>query len=209
MAINDKMNNLNMAKKRNHKIMITNEAISKVPFLEYKGIPKEQYEILQTFSKEVLRISKEKNESNEVAITYSMDILSMNEEESRERYYGIALGSEHSVDPEEDTTSYHILNGTADCVIVILHNHPSLSKLSLSDVQFLLQYRTMKMIVAVTNLGSISYLVKDDNFDRTKAISLFNAAYEMEEKAINLKEKQKAADYFLNNCFTVGLVYGN
>ena len=207
MGVDDRINDLEMAKKRDHKIMITDDAIGKVPYIEYKGIQKEQYAILQEFSKEVLRISKDENESNEVAITYNMDILSASGEVSREGYYGIALGTEHSVDPEEDTTSYHILNGTADCVVVILHNHPSLSKLSLSDVQFLLQYRTMKMIVAVTNLGAVSYLVKSDNYDRTRAISLFNDAYKMDADAKNLKEKQEAADYFLNRCQEAGLVF--
>ena len=206
MAIDDRINDLE-AKKRDHKIMITDEAIEKVPYIKYKCIPEEQYEILQAISKEVLRIAKEENDSNEVAITYSMDILDMKENESREHYYGIALGTEHSVDPEEDTASYHILNGTANCVVVILHNHPSLSKLSLSDVQFLLQYRTMKMIVSVTNLGGVSYLVKDTNYDRSSAIELFNEAYEMDEKAVDLKGKQKAADYFLNNCSKAGLIH--
>ena len=64
------MDELNMARKRDHKIMITEEAIDKVPLIEFREIPKEHYGILQNLAKEVLRISKDENNSNEVAITY-------------------------------------------------------------------------------------------------------------------------------------------
>lgn len=62
-----------MAKKRNHKVMITDEAIKKVPRIEYKNIPESEYNIIQELAKNVLQISKCENNSNEVAITYSMD----------------------------------------------------------------------------------------------------------------------------------------
>jgi hypothetical protein len=42
----DTLKDLEMAKKRNHKIMITDEAIDKVPRIEYKEIEPEQYDIL-------------------------------------------------------------------------------------------------------------------------------------------------------------------
>ena len=204
--MNDYLNELKMAKKRNHKVMITDEAIKKVPKIKYREIPDNQYEALYLLAKEVLIVSKEQNDSNEVAITYRlMDIENISSD--RENVFGIALGDEHSVDPEEDTESYHILNGTVECVVIILHNHPSLSKISLSDVQFLLQYRSMKMIVAVTNMGNISYLVKGMGYHRGKAIELFNLAYKKDMVANNLKEKQKAADYFLNHCYEAGLIY--
>lgn len=72
----------------------------------------------------------------------------------------MALGGEHEVDPISNTTAYHLVSSATDCIVIVLHNHPSLSDFSLSDVQFLLQYASIKMIVVVTNLGSISYLVK-------------------------------------------------
>jgi hypothetical protein len=91
-----------------------------------------------------LLISKDDNDSDEVAITYSLDNLNDVGEE-RDLIYGVSLGDEHSVDSEEDTTSYHILNGALQCVVVVLHNHPSMSKLSLQDISFLLMYRSMKI----------------------------------------------------------------
>jgi hypothetical protein len=197
-----------MAKKRDHKIMITDEAINKVPRIEYKEIEPAQYDILQELVKEVLIISKNDNDSDEVAITYSLDNL--NEiSDDRELIYGVSLGDEHSVDPEEDTTSYHILNGALQCVVVVLHNHPSMSKISLQDISFLLMYRNMKMIIAVTNYGNVYYLVKTDKYDAERARELYKEAYKLYTKAENLKGYQEATDYFLNNCYKVGLLHEN
>lgn len=46
-----------------------------------------------------------------------------------------------------------LIRASRDCVVLVLHNHPSLSAFSLSDIQFLLRYETVKLMVVVTNLG--------------------------------------------------------
>lgn len=66
-----------MAKKRNHKIMITDEAIRKVPRIKYKNIPESEYNTIRELARNVLRISKDENNSNEVAITYAWTALSV------------------------------------------------------------------------------------------------------------------------------------
>lgn len=76
-------------------------------------------------------------------------------------------------------------------------------------MKFLLQYANIKMMVVVTNLGNISYLVKGKGYDYEKAVALFNEAVSSSNKAKDLKSLQKAADYFLKNCFMVGIDYGN
>lgn len=53
--------------------------------------------IIQELAKNVLRISKRENNSNEVALTYSMDSTECIQNE--EEYIGVALGGEHEVDP--------------------------------------------------------------------------------------------------------------
>lgn len=198
-------NDLEMAKKRDHKIMITDEAINKVPYVQYKEISETEYDNLQELARQVLKISKEENDSNEVAVTYSLDSTSLIEK--GERYLGIALGTEHDVDPLSDATSYHLIRASRDCVVLILHNHPSLSAFSLSDIQFLLRYETVKMIVVVTNLGSVSYLVKNNKYDFEKSVILLNEAVDLSNKAKNVKDLQKAADYFLKNCYNTGINY--
>jgi len=66
------MKDLEMAKRRDRKIMITGEAIDKVPLIKYKEILEDEYLMLQELVKEVLTISKNDNDSNEVALTYSL-----------------------------------------------------------------------------------------------------------------------------------------
>jgi threonine dehydratase len=58
MKWKENLNDLEMSKKRNHKIVITDEAIKKVPRVEYKEIDQLQYDILQKLVQEVLLISK-------------------------------------------------------------------------------------------------------------------------------------------------------
>ncbi len=201
------LNDLEMAKKRNHKVMITDEAIRKVPRIQYKNIPESEYNIIQELAKNVLQISESENNSNEVAITYSMDSAELIQK--GEEYIGVALGSEHSVDPISSTTAYHLVSSAKDCIVIVLHNHPSLSDFSLSDIQFLLQYAGVKMMVVVTNLGNISYLVKGNKYAYDKAVTLFNEAVSSNNEARDLKGLQKAADHFLKNCYSVGIDYDN
>ncbi len=196
-----------MAKKRDHKIVITNEAINKVPRIEYKYISETEYDNIRDLAKSVLKISKEENDSNEVAITYSLESAVLIEK--GEEYMGIVLGGEHDVDPLSNTIAYHLVYSSKECIIIVLHNHPSLSDFSLSDVQFLLRYASVKMMVVVTNLGSITYLVKSRKYNYERAISLFNHAVSMNNEANSLKALQDAADYFLKNCQSVGIIYDN
>lgn len=61
------------ANKRDTKVGITDIAIDRVPFIRYREIPEEHYETLQLLAKEVLRISRNENEGNEIAIAYDLD----------------------------------------------------------------------------------------------------------------------------------------
>lgn len=65
----------------------------------------------------------------------------------------------------------------------------------------------MKMVVVVTNLGSINYIVKSDDYNREEALKLYRASVDRFNKATSLKQKQKATDFFLNNCVEVGLIF--
>ena len=58
-------------------------------------------------ARQVLQISKDENDSNEVAVTYSLESAQLIEK--GERYLGIALGAEHDVDPLSDSTFYHLI----------------------------------------------------------------------------------------------------
>ena len=62
-------------------------------------------------------------------------------------------------------------------------------------------------MVVVTNLGNVSYLVKNGKYDFEKAVILLNEAVDSNNKAKNIKDLQGAADYFLKNCYNVGINY--
>ena len=113
---------------RGIKIMSTNE--------------RSTYDNLQELARQVLKISKEENDSNEVAVTYSLESAQLIEK--GERY-----------------------------------------------------------------LGSVSYLVKNSKYDFEKAVVLLNEAIDLNNKAKNIRDLQKAADYFLKNCYNVGANYEN
>lgn len=199
------MKDLEMAKKRDHKIMITDEAIEKVPLVKYKEIPESEYLMLQELAKEVLTVSKNDNDSNEVALTYSLDYRNLIAE--GKEFMGIVLGDEHSVDPCMNTISYHLIAASFECVVIVLHNHPSLSKFSLEDVKFFLRNGTVKMMVVVTNLGSISYLVKKDKYNQRKAVEIYNSAVSMHNEGNGIRDYQKAVSYFLSSCHEANIVY--
>ncbi|MCI9488746.1 MAG: hypothetical protein HFG97_01785 [Dorea sp.] len=193
-----------MSRKRDHKIIITDEAIEKIPFIEYRGIPEEEYEIIHRLAKQVLQISKTENESNEVAITYSFD---SDKVVAREEVVAVQFGSEHSVNPMADPLSYHLIMSSRECAVISLHNHPSLSLISATDIRFFLEYRSICLLVIITNLGGISYLVKSKKYNYAKAVALLNETIRLHNEAVDLKGYQKAARFFINNCYRAGIIY--
>ena len=88
-----------------------------------------------------------------------------------------------------------------------MHNHPSVSLISVADMRFFLQYGSIRLLVIVTNLGSISYMVKSRRYDYVKAVRLLNQTIQLHNKASDLKEHQKAARYFISNCYKAGIIY--
>lgn len=203
--MNRKLTRLEMANKKNHKVFITDEALKKVPYIEYPEISEEYYELLQILVRKVLEVSKDKNNSAEVAITYSLEEKSM----SDDAVVGVAIGDEHEVDPLSDTASYHIIMNGNLCTVVTIHNHPSLTDFSLSDIFFFLRYPNVKLMIVVTNQGKISYMVKRESYKKDAAISLYNEAVEINNRARNLKGLSKATALFLHNCSKMGITYSN
>ena len=193
-------------KKRNKKVEITEEAIQKIPYIRYRDVPEQEYDIIQSLAKRVLELSRERNDSNEVAITYSYDpdmIL------AGEELVGVHFGNEHSVDPLADPQTFHLIMKSQECAVVSLHNHPSLSLVSLMDIRFFLRYHSIKLLVIVTNLGNVSYLVKSRKYDYVSAIDFVNEVIAMHNEADNIRGYQKVVQYFLSNCHKVGIIYDN
>lgn len=194
---------IKMSNKKNHKIDITDVAINKVGVIEFEAIPKEEHLIISNLAKMVLEISKECNNSNEVSITYKMgtDIRDL------ESSIGVQFGNEYEVDPLGNTTSYHIIKGQNECIVILLHNHPSLSSFSLDDIYFFLSYHAIKMMVLISNKGDIHYMVKNDKYDVDKNMLLLNKAGNEYNKSKSLKKKFEAISIFFKGCKKNGIIY--
>ena len=192
---------------RDRKVYVTNQAISKVNVMNFFTVTEKDSLFIQQCTQRVLYLAKELNDSNEVAITFKLgdDIQSI----------GIAYGDAHGVNPEADAESYHILNCEEtnldkdfyDCVVVVSHNHPSLSNISLEDIQFFLSHQKLRIMLAVTNRGVCFSLEKLKTYNRREAIKLYNESLKLFKCANTLKGKQDVVKSFLNNVFTCGISY--
>lgn len=195
------LSEFNMSKSRDKKVEITDIAISKVPFVKYHNFDENRNYIMQELAKDVLRLSKEENNSNEVAITCDLGCDNPLEE------FGVVLGTEHEVDILADTFSNHIIVSQKSVAVVVLHNHPSTQTFSLQDIQFFLEYPMLEVIVVVSNQGTVHYLMRDEEYDYKNAFLLFKKCIEDLSRESSTKDLYLASLSFLAKCSEAGLYY--
>ena len=157
--------------------------------------------IMQHLIKEVLYLSKTRNDSNEVAITCDMGLDDPMEN------YGICLGSEHSVDVCSDTQSNHLIMSAKKCTIVLLHNHPSMQTFSLDDIRYFIANRGISVIVVVNNQGKVHYMYKDKKYQEKEVFELFNECTSGLSRRSSVKECYNRALSFLARCSETGMFY--
>ena len=126
---------------------------------------------------------------------------------SQEEVVGVQFGDEHSVNPLADALTYHLIMSSKECMVVSMHNHPSLSLVSATDIRFFLQYGSIRLLVIVTNLGSVSYMVKSKKYDYRKAVELLNQTIQKYNESTDLKGYQEATRFFISNCYKAGIIY--
>lgn len=172
-----------------------------MPFIQYKGFTDKQNRIMRELAQEVLTVSKDENDSNEVAITCDLGV-----DDSLE-VYGVSFGSEHEVDIRADTLSNHILVSQKSAAVVILHNHPSTQTFSIQDIRFFIEFSALEVMVVVSNQGAVHYLRREENYELKKTIALFNECVEGLKKDSPLTEVYLAALSFLAKSSEVGMYY--
>ena len=192
---------LSQAKKRTDKIPITDVAITKVPYIEYKGLDDKQNKVLWMLAKTVLQEAMEYNDSNEVAITFDLN------SDLDHMQYSVTYGTEDNVDICADNLAYHILQSAKQATIVILHNHPTAKTFSPDDISFFLMYKFLKYIVVVTNQGTLHYMMKDKKYDFEKAVQLYTECLEELDANSSVAEVYAASLSFIARCSEVGLFY--
>ena len=147
---------LEQAKKRDHKIVITDVAIEKVPYIEVTGLSNDVCKAIQDEHKEILRIAKAKNDSNEVLTIMTADGL----EKIR------IFGDEFEVNPSNEPKAIVIFNQAKRREIMYLHNHPSTNSFSLADINNLISIHEVN--------------TPDDNSKRTSKLEfeyIVNSSY--------------------------------
>ncbi|MBQ9391638.1 MAG: hypothetical protein IJU02_05560 [Lachnospiraceae bacterium] len=188
---------LEQAKRRDKKVSITDEAIKKIPKLKYPTLTDIQNEIVTILASEVLELSKNENECNEVAITYCLE----------DDQIGISYGDEHGVNPLSDTVSAHLLMSGKPLTVVSIHNHPSTQTFSLEDIQFFIGYSSVRLMVLVGNQGVIHYMSKNNRYIPENAYFLLHEFFKMIKGDMTVKEIINITEQFLKRCCEIGIDY--
>ena len=149
---------LEQAKKCDHKIMITDVAIDKVPYVEIPGLSEEICRLIQNEHKEILRIAQSKNDSNEVLSVYSL--------ENKRKV--MVLGSETSVNPSTNPEAVGLVHSSGRNGLMYLHNHPSTKNFSLADIDTFIRNGQIKLMSVVSNQGEVHILCKKSSYDYAK-----------------------------------------
>ena len=186
---------LEQAKKRDHKIEITDIAISKVPLIKISEFSEEQNQLLQTEHKAILQIAKDTNDSNEV-----LSILSLSSQKSVR-----ILGDEFSVNPSNDIEAQSMFLQAKRKELLYLHNHPSTNIFSLADIMEFIKYGQIGLLSVITNQGEIYILHKSVNYDYNRSRDLFSNTYIKYQN--NLLDFNQTVHYFLKQCYKGGIYY--
>ena len=187
---------MEQAKTRDKKIEITDIAVSKVnpPLVPYFN--EEQNAKFKELHRELLRLSMEENESDEVAFLFNPNLLSF------EKQYGGTT----SVDILENPFAYEMLRRASEKELFLLHNHPSTKTFSYSDIGVLLRHDNLAGITVVTNTGETHVLYKTDRYDFEKAYeTIFGIRNEYNEDVLDETHDAEVVKRFLKVCGSCGI----
>ena len=149
--------------KKGDKVMITEQAIQKVAKVSPNTCSSEQANKIQEMHKEILRISREQNMSNEVAMIIG----------SGGKVSAPVLGEKNNVNVTGDPEIYHALRSSDFRSITLAHNHPGLSYFSYEDIGIFVQYPSIQTMTVVSNQGKVWYISKKEKYDDEKVLELY------------------------------------
>lgn len=155
------MNGLEQAKKRDHKIFITDVAIDKITKSKVIILSIDQNARIDAIHKELLIVSKNKNNSDEVAFLFGLN--------SSDKFS--QMGKEHVVNIFDNPLAYSLAkNGRAN-TLFLAHNHPSTQFFSYADIGVFMHVDSIVGMSVVSNTGDVHILFKTSRFD-------YNGAYD-------------------------------
>lgn len=183
------------AKKRDHKIFITDTAISKIGYVKLSDFTDEQIVRMQERHCALLKQAQTKNHSNEVLIITDLDFLS---EVS-------ILGEEYKVSPGKNPFAVSVINNAERQTLIYMHNHPSTNLFSLGDIDTFICEQAVKTMTVVTNQGEVYAINKLSSYTFQKARKLMKEIYNSFPEGEIDDAKFVAA--FLKRCREGGIEY--
>lgn len=186
---------MEQAKKRDHKIFITDIAIEKVGTAKLSDFTDEQVNNMQIKHKELLKVAKEANDSNEVLFINDLGFKSEVK----------ILGDEFVVSPGKNPFAVSIISNAERQSLIYMHNHPSTNIFSVGDIDTFVCERAIKTMSVVTNQGEVYILNKLSNYNFAGTRNLLKDIYNgFPEGEIDDKE---FVAHFLKRCSEGGIEY--
>lgn len=186
---------LKQAKKRDHKIFVTDVSIEKIAKVNISDFSETQNDLLQAKHKKLLRLSKEENNSNEVLL---IDDLNFKSEVS-------VRGGEFAVTPADNPFAVSVIEKAERKSLIYMHNHPSTNTFSVGDIDTFICESSIKTMSVVTNQGEVYVLNKLKNYDYNKIRNLLRKIYDsFPEGEIDDKE---FVSFFIKRCKEGGIEY--
>lgn len=182
-------NKLQQAKKLGKKINITDQAIEKVRKIDIPTHNKEENATIQMLHQQLLKDSKENNDSNEVVYFLVDDDLR------------IAYGNQTEVRITGDDSI--LLDNAKINSVIMLHNHPGGSSFSLTDLKTLFTTNSIKTLTIVTNQGNVKFITKTDDFDIVEALKVTSEVL----KDVPIEDiNSSIIEMLLKRLYTLGMI---
>lgn len=158
---------MEQAKTRNHKIYITDIAISKISRVDLSDFSEEQCITMQEKHKTLLRTAQMQNDSNEVLF---IDDLEFKSEVT-------VLGDEFKVSPAKNPFAVSVIINADRQSLIYMHNHPSTNNFSVGDIDTFVCEKAIKIMSVVTNQGDIYIMNKLSTYSYNNTRSLLSDIY--------------------------------
>lgn len=149
---------------------ITDKAIESVPKIKIDGYTDEQCELIQQHHKELLKYSRDNNDSKEVAFVLNSCIGDRK----------IFLGS-------DDRIQFGAVFTSED--MVLLHNHPRNNSYSFNDVVEFFANDNLKTITIAKNNGKVEVLTKLKSYDKLETMR------KLQRMDNNIQKATKSGEY--------------
>lgn len=153
---------------------ITDKAIESVPKIKIDGYTDKQCELIQQHHKELLKYSRDNNDSKEVAFVMDSSMSSRKE----------FVGSDDKLDFGSELYGKDLF---------VMHNHPRNSSYSITDLIFFRNNTNVKTLTIIKNSGGVEFITKTSEFDGNK----YKLEYDRLYKKIVLTGTESEKDKFV------------